>query len=68
MIKLHCVCVGGRGGGVEGIGLVKKLKWDLVTIRIRKYDLKWSKIVALKDQKVEWGSRYSLLKNQNVIL
>ena len=49
-------------GGVEGIGLVKKLKWDLVTIRIRKYDLKWSKIVTLKDQKVEWGgrSRYSL--------
>ena len=47
----------------EGIGLVKKLKWDLVTIRIRKYDLKWSKIVTLKDQKVEWGwgrSRYSL--------
>ena len=41
--------------GVEGIGLVKKLKWDLVTIRIRKYDLKWSKIVTLKDQKVQWG-------------
>ena len=45
----------GDGGVVEGIGLVKKLKWDLVTIRIRKYDLKWSKIVTLKDQKVEWG-------------
>ena len=38
-------------GGVEGIGLVKKLKWDLVTIRIRKYNLKGSKIVTLKDQK-----------------
>ena len=47
------MCLG--EGGVEGIGLVKKLKWDLVTIRIRKYDLKWSKIVTLKDQKVEWG-------------
>ena len=46
----------GEGGGVEGIGLVKKLKWDLVTIRIRKYDLKWSKIVTLKDQKVQWGA------------
>ena len=57
------MCWGGEGG-VEGIGLVKKLKWDLVTIRIRKYDLKWSKIVTLKDQKVQWGeggrSRYSL--------
>ena len=42
-------------GGVEGIGLVKKLKWDLVTIRIRKYNLKGSKIVTLKDQKVQWG-------------
>ena len=51
MIKLHCVC----GEGVQGIGLVQKLKWDLVTIRIRKYDLKWSKIVTLKDQKVQWG-------------
>ena len=35
--------------------MVKKLKWDLVTIRIRKYDLKWSKILTLKDQKVQWG-------------
>ena len=47
MVKLHCV----GGEGVQGIGLVQKLKWDLVTIRIRKYDLKWSKIVTLKDQK-----------------
>ena len=54
------MCVLGGGGGVEGIGLVKKLKWDLVTIRIRKYDLKWSKIVTLKDQKVQWGAQLSV--------